>query len=179
MRSTPPRPAYVERRHRRAGRTTWCGAVYQAAPAIRGSPGLSVEIRARRCGGGVSAVCCKTRLRPPHDDASSRRRRFAQYRFIPSLAACADGRRPSSVLAPVESPPWSLQRPRDGVFYISPSGYHFKNASIFSSGQQLMMFALPAHPRRAWARRTGGRRGAQRRGHRSQWTSSPPPRRIS
>jgi hypothetical protein len=42
------------------------------------------------------------------DDASSRRRRFAQYRFIPSLAACDDRRRPSSALAPVESPPRSL-----------------------------------------------------------------------
>jgi hypothetical protein len=39
------------------------------------------------------------------DDASSQRRR---YRFIPSLAACDDRHRPSSVLAPVESPPWSL-----------------------------------------------------------------------
>ncbi len=38
---------------------------------------------------------------------------------------------------------------------LSPSAYHFKNASIFSSGQQLMMSSLPAHPRRAWAMPNG------------------------
>ena len=44
---------------------------------------------------------------------------------------------------------------QQNCFYISPFAYHFKNVSIFSSGQQLMMSSLPAHPRRAWAMPNG------------------------
>jgi hypothetical protein len=52
------------------------------------------------------------------DDASSRRRRFAQYRFIPSLAACDDRRRPSPETHRSLSP--GSSRAYDGAIALNP-----------------------------------------------------------
>ena len=47
-----------------------------AARAIRGSPGLSAEIQARRCGARISAASYKTRSRPRSRAIPSSRHRF-------------------------------------------------------------------------------------------------------